>query len=127
MASGRSAFTLFFRHGEGVFWPGKFPRPDIRRIGLRSLRNRIAYIGVSLDEARRPGVETEHVLAVMAESVTDTAHVDEKSLCQPGVSIEGAAYLGPIVLGRDDVPAVQIVDVEQLIPSDVSDILFVED
>lgn len=71
--------------------------------------------------------DEENLLGVMAESVTDTAQVEEGSLSESGVRIQDSAYLGPVSLGPGDTPMVQFVDVDQLIPDDVRDILFVGD
>ena len=68
-----------------------------------------------------------NLLGVMAESVTDTAQVEEESLSESGIRIQESAYLGPVSLGLGDTPMVQFVDVERLIPDDVRDILFVRD
>ena len=73
------------------------------------------------------GSASEHTLGVMAESVTDTVHVEEESLADSGIHIDEAAYLGRLAVATDDASMLQLVEVDELIPSDVRDALFRRD
>lgn len=63
-----------------------------------------------------------HVLGLLAERVTDTIRTKETDLKPAGIKVEDSPYLGKIV--ADATGMIQCIEVEELLPSEVQDILF---
>jgi chemotaxis-related protein WspB len=65
------------------------------------------------------------VLGLLAERVTDTIEVEESKLKPPGIRIEDAPYLRRVV--TDSTGMIQCIELEELLPTPVRDILFPAD
>lgn len=81
-----------------------------------SMTTRIALVNYSPD-----GGES-HLLAVIAEEMTDTFHAAAEDFVVTGVDAPGTAYLGPVIKSGDRI--VQRVEVEQLLSPEVRESLF---
>ncbi len=66
--------------------------------------------------------DSERLLGLLAEEVTETDIFDEARLVEPGVSVEGAPYLGRVVSGSEGM--IQLIEIDQLIPAAVREALF---
>jgi chemotaxis-related protein WspB len=64
-----------------------------------------------------------HVLGLLAERVTETVFCSEEDLMPAGIRVEGAPYLGDLLLHGSDM--IQRVVVEQLLPPSLQEALFV--
>ena len=61
--------------------------------------------------------ESEYHLALIAEKLTDTVRLDERSFVSPGVTIARAPYLGAVAtLGKR---LLQRIDIDKLLPAEV--------
>jgi chemotaxis-related protein WspB len=65
-----------------------------------------------------------HPLGLIAENVTQTVRKNPKDFVDPGVSISGAPYLGPIVM--DAAGPIQWLNSQQLLSAPIRDLLFSE-
>lgn len=71
-----------------------------------------------------PGPDGEHhVLGLLAERVTETIFCNEQDLLPAGIVVEGAPYLGDLLLHNGAM--VQRVVVERLLPASLRQALFV--
>jgi chemotaxis-related protein WspB len=72
-----------------------------------------------------PGPDSErHVLGLLAERVTETIFCSEEELMPAGIAVEGAPYLGDLLLHGGSM--IQRVTVEKLLPSSLRESLFVQ-
>jgi chemotaxis-related protein WspB len=70
-----------------------------------------------------PGRDSaSHVLGLLAERVTETVFCNAKDLMPAGIKVEGAPYLGDLLLHTGGM--IQRVVVEQLLPSSLQEALF---
>ena len=67
----------------------------------------------------------QHMLGIIAEHATETIRRDEADFVDAGVTVEGAPYLGPVVTDARGV--IQRVELDQLLPESVSELLFREE
>jgi chemotaxis-related protein WspB len=83
-----------------------------------SLSTRIVLLHYPSHEKR------EHVLGLMAERMTETRNVEERELRSTGIMVRNAKYLGRVLPegGR----MIQWLNVDQLLPADLKDVLFKE-
>jgi chemotaxis-related protein WspB len=78
---------------------------------------------IVVDYPGRPGQEVErHVLGLLAERVTETVFYAEEDLQPAGIAVEGASYLGDLVIHADGL--VQRVAIERLLPPFLRENLF---
>ena len=64
-----------------------------------------------------------HVLGLLAERVTETFFCNEEDLMPAGIAVEGAPYLGDLLLRAGGI--IQRVVVEKLLPPSLQEALFV--
>jgi chemotaxis-related protein WspB len=68
------------------------------------------------------GNGTQHLLGLIAEKATETVRRDPADFADSGVVNDGAPYLGPVA--TDPNGLVQRIEVTQLLPAAVRDVLF---
>jgi chemotaxis-related protein WspB len=68
------------------------------------------------------GNGTQHLLGLIAEKATETVRRDAADFADSGVVNDGAPYLGPVA--TDPNGLVQRIEVTQLLPAAVRDVLF---
>ena len=68
------------------------------------------------------GNGTQHLLGLIAEKATETVRRDATDFTDSGVINDGAPYLGPVA--TDPNGLVQRIEVTQLLPAAVRDVLF---
>ena len=73
----------------------------------------------------RDSKERVRVLGLLAERVTDTAEIEDSHLKSSGVRVERSPYLGKVI--TDSAGMIQCVELEELLPAPVRDILFPPD
>ena len=66
--------------------------------------------------------EAAHTLGLLAEEVTETMKLEPKALAPPGITVEGARYLGQVASTEKGM--IQIVEVDHLLPQSLKDSLF---
>jgi len=66
----------------------------------------------------------DRILGIIAEQATETMRRDESDFVESGVTMGDAPYLGPVVTDAGGV--IQRVEIEQLLPESVSELLFRE-
>jgi len=64
----------------------------------------------------------EHLLGLIAEHATETLRRDLADFVDPGISSDGAPYLGPVTL--DAGRLFQWIEVHKLLPASLSNVLF---
>jgi chemotaxis-related protein WspB len=64
----------------------------------------------------------EHLLGLVAERATEMLRQDATAFVDAGVRVEGAPYLGPVLM--DSKGVVQWIHEERLLPASVRDLLF---
>lgn len=78
---------------------------------------------IMVDYPGRPGREVErHILGLLAERVTETVFYTEENLQPAGIAVEGASYLGDLVIHADGL--IQRVAIERLLPPSLRENLF---
>lgn len=78
---------------------------------------------IMVDYPGRPGQEVErHILGLLAERVTETVFYAEEDLHPTGIAVEGASYLGDLVIRADCL--IQRVSIERLLPPSLRENLF---
>lgn len=105
-------------HGEAV------PVIDLCTLNIGSPAKRLISTRIILVRYHtKDGLE--HILGLIAERVTETVRYDFDSFVSPGVSPEGAPYLGKVKVDEEDV--LQLLDINKLFPESLDDVLFHHD
>ncbi|MET1081430.1 MAG: chemotaxis protein CheW [Pseudomonas sp.] len=102
-------------HGQAV------PLVDLRALnGGQASRERLDTRIVLVDY---PGSEgAAHLLGLIAEGVTGTARIDARHVRPSGVDLPQVPHLGQVVSSGEGI--LQLVEVAQLLPAAVCDLLF---
>ena len=70
-----------------------------------------------------PGLDgKDHTLGLLAERVTETIFCREEDFQTTGISIDAAPYIGDLLIHADG--TIQRVDIEQLLPPTLMEVLF---
>ena len=78
---------------------------------------------ILVDYHRRPGRDDDrHILGLLAEGVTETVFCEEEDLHPAGIDIDGASYLGDLLIHADGM--IQRVAIERLLSPTLQETLF---
>lgn len=86
-------------------------------------RQRFSTRVILLEYPGRPGEEEgNHILGLLAEQVTETVFYREEDMKPAGIAVDGAPYLGDILVKADGM--IQRIAVERLLPPSLQKNLF---
>lgn len=106
---------VFNYHGDSV------PLIDLSQLALgRRSRPRLSTRIILVRHPDRCG--RPQLLGLLAEQVTETMRCSASDFGESGVSVPAAPYLGPVT--ADGKGLVQWIEVDQLLPDDIRDLLF---